>query len=554
MRFLQLIVLFTLSNLATANESFFDDTRTLTAEEEFKSDQYIHQGVADSEYQEMCNKEGKYSDICTNNDSAFSGGGEKTLEAMIPAVTKVYSMISMFGGSDFTSHKVDKDGNELYNKEGSDKAVTSTKEAPAVNENGDLNEGYSEDTESKKDYCGYMTIAVETVGAAYMSMQNNNTKKNYVATKPEARQAASFYALSDTHKNMGKASKTQGYMWGGITGCYGAMLATQNISGDWKIYAKLAGSVLITAFHLKKSSAHDKRAKMLKDMAKKLPQAGDCNPYTDTTCFCNEESSQRVDPANFKKFCIPKIIADRTTDPDAFICVDENRKADLSCKCAESNSCIDKVLKMGGLDFGLAPNIMKNPIKGFSPVSSGYIRGNLDSATKQNLALGKKALANFKPKNLPSLTVDQKKTAANFHKLGIPKAASVFLAKTKTSGGKLPASLATMSPTGSSKALTYSNYKKSTKGKLKRFTSGGGKSGNKSKRSNPFSKFKRKSGNKTTGIDIENFARKAQREAEIVQDHSKGIFDIISYRYKMSAWKKFPESLKSNESLDQEKK
>jgi hypothetical protein len=551
MRFIQFLILLTVTNLAFADESFFDEARPLTAEEEFNSDQYIHQGVADEEYKELCNGEGKYSDICTNDDSAFSAGGEKTLEAMIPAVTKVYSMISMFGGSEFTSQNVDKSGNDLYKKEGSTESVT---QSDALDSNGDMKDGYSEDTDSQTDYCGYMTVAVETVGATFMMMQNKKTKENYVSTKPEARQAASFYALSDTHKSMGKASKTQGYMWGGITGCYGAMLATQNISGDWKIYAKLAGSILITTFHFKKSKAHEKRAKMLTAMAKKLPQAGDCNPFTATTCFCNEETSQRVDPANFKKFCIPKIIADRTTNPEAFICVDENKKPDANCKCAESNSCIDKVLKMGALKFGLAPNIMKNPLKGLKPVSGGFGGADVDSATKQNLALGKKALAKFKPKKMPSLTDSQKKMALDFHKLGIPKAASAFLAKTKTSGGNLPKNLASMSPSGSGKSLSFSNNKKGLKGKKKSFTSGGAKTSKKSKRGNPFGKYKRGSGKKTTGIDIEDFAQRAQREAEIVQDHSKGIFEIISYRYKMSAWKKFSENFKIDQSLESEKK
>ena len=66
-----------------------------------------------------------------------------------------------------------------------------------------------------------------------------------------------------------------------------------------------------------------------------------------------------------------------------------------------------------------------------------------------------------------------------------------------------------------------------------------------SSRNNAFGAFGKKSKRNTNAIEIEDFALKAEREAEIVKDTSKGIFDIISYRYKMSAWRQYKENLKS---------
>lgn len=550
MRFLLVFFIFISSAVALAQEAAFDAANSVTAEEEYKADNYIHQGKADADYAELCSSQpDKYKDICTNDSTAFSGGIEKTLEAMLPAVTKVYSMISMFAGSDFTATVKDKEGNVQYTKGDSTASADQ-----AVGENGQLNEGYQEKTESKKDYCGYMTIAVETVGAAYMAMQNDKTEANYTSTKPEARQAAAFYSLADTHKSMGTASKNQGYMWGGISGCYAAMLATQSISGDWKIYAKLAGSVLITAFHLKKASAHKQRASMLNDMAEKLPQAGDCNPYTDTTCFCNEETSQQTDAANFSRFCIPQAIAQRTTDSEAFICVDKDNKVDESCSCAQTSTCLDKVLKMGAIDFGLPPTLMKNPISGFSNVSGNLGSSDLDSVTQANLALAKKALSNFNPDTLPKLTDEQIAIAKKFNELGLPKAASVYLAKTKSGNGALPASLSSMSA-GSISPLSKTNNALSSKTNkaTKKFSSGGGtQSSSTYKKSSPFSKYKKTKSN--SGVDIQDFAQRAQREAEIIQDKSKGIFEVISYRYKASAWKRFPQEFSEQQPSDQAQK
>ena len=285
-------------------------------------------------------------------------------------------------------------------------------------------------------------------------------------------------------------------------------------------------------------------------MAKELPQAGDCNPHTNTTCFCNEDSSFTVDPANFRKYCVPTQLAARSQNNDAYVCLNQQNKTDENCTCAKTNTCIDKVLKLGAIDFGVSPIAMKNPLSGINPLAKGFGTSGLDSATKANLAMGKKALEAFKPSKTPSLSDKEKKVALELTKQGIPKAAAAFIAKSKPNGNvKLPASLtAALDNSNISKKSALNsnsrirNDKKFSRGKNI------GSSKNRTRKANPYSRYKKKNTNNTSGVNIQDFAQEAQRKAEIVQDNSKGIFDIISYRYKSTAWKKFPNSFKIQQS------
>ncbi len=110
--------------------------------------------------------------------------------------------------------------------------------------------------------------------------------------------------------------------------------------------------------------------------------------------------------------------------------------------------------------------------------------------------------------------------------------------------GNTPASMTASMATsfrplkGKKKFVANSNVGKFNKGKTLR---GQSKSNNKFK-----NLFKKRSQNRrTNSIHIEDFATKAQREAEIVKDTSKGIFDIISYRYQSRAWREFSEQIKA---------
>ncbi|MBT4790874.1 MAG: hypothetical protein HON90_04835, partial [Halobacteriovoraceae bacterium] len=399
-------------------------------------------------------------------------------------------------------------------------------------------EGATAKTETKTDYCGYITMVSEAATTAYTALQNQKTEQNFQGSKPEARQAASFYAIADSHKTMAKSAKVQYQVWTGTAACYTAYALQATYQGDWKVYAKLAASVFIASYYKKKEKAHKEREKILNQMAQELPQAGECNPFTNRSCFCAEESSLTADPANYQKFCTPQALANRNATGDAFVCVDANKNIDAQCKCASSNNCIDKRLKIAGINLGLNPTVLKDPLATLKPISSGFGSAGLNAAAARNLALATKTLKSFKPKKPVSLNNAQKEIAKSLFKNGIPKSSAAYLSKVKTT----PKASSLVKSSGFSGGRLNSRSAKtkriaSKKGKFQIGSSGARKSNRRS--GNPFSRYKKKSKRASNSPYIEDFAKKAERKAEITNDHSKRIFDIISYRYKMSTWKDF---------------
>ena len=545
-----LVVSFSICSVSFADESAFDSVmeEPISPEDEAKGDNYIHQGIANKKASEMCAEgKGGYKDICDEDKYGFAGGGMRKLESLIPALTKAYSMFSMMGGSagGFTANSLDKNGEQIYqDTDGKTKGVTQE------------TEGATEKTENKPDYCGYIAMIGEGASAAYTMVKNDKTEENFKSEKPEARQAASFYALAENHKTMEKGAKVQMGVWSATAGCYVVYATQASYQGDWKVYAKMAAAGFIGLYYKKKADAHGERADLLEQMAKDLPGAGDCNPFSNKTCFCAEETSIQSDPINFRNICLPKLLAKRTGDEDeAFVCADANGKADLECDCIKSNTCADRKLKIAGINLGLGPTVLKDPLAAMKPISKGFGGADVDAAARRNLALANKTLKKFSPKKAPKLNNDQKKIANELFKNGIPKAAAAYLAKGfgGSDSAKLPSSaLAGLGGSPSGKYIRKASLSKNKKGNFK---SGGTIRGKSTRGKGAFSRFGKKKGSKNTqAIHIEDFAKKAEREAEIVTDTSKGIFDIISYRYKVSAWREFKDVIKATPNQDSEKK
>ena len=152
------------------------------------------------------------------------------------------------------------------------------------------------------------------------------------------------------------------------------------------------------------------------------------------------------------------------------------------------------------------------------------------------------------PSILGRITADDKKKAKEFAKLGIPPAAAIALGRSR-GGAKAAASLGLGSLKGGGTGNQIASTGKTediVKAQKARFKQGSDIRG-KSKKNDPFAKFRKKRGKKTSSVDIESFASKATGEAEIRQDNGKNIFDIISYRYKMSAWREFSDSFATDQ-------
>ena len=530
MKFISILFILLLSQFSMAQDSAFDGLNQLSLEDEQGSEKYIHQGLAQKDYAQLCKKnENKYKDICTEDQAAFSNGFGKTLEVLLPALTKAYALFNTLGGGGNFDGKVLNDKGQQQFKQTNSDGTSSTYHADEAKSPDD-----KAHTEEKSDYCGYIALVSEAASTAYMLVANEKTEQNYTSEKPEARQAASFYALSDNHKDMAKAAEVQGGVWAATAGCYAIYLSQAAYQGDWKVYAKLGASVFISGFYFKKAKAHKGRAKLLTEMAKDLPQAGDCNPFTQTTCFCNEESSFAVDPGNFNRFCVPELLAQRNQNNDSFVCLDQNGKADVSCACKGSNSCIDRRLSVAGIDIGLGPTVMKNPISAIDPLRNGFGTGNVAAAANRNLALAKKALNTFKPTKAIPLNDTQKGIAKQFNLDGIPKAASAMMSKAKSNKSALPRSLSSFG--GSTQGLKGRRSAKKQVTKINPSNFKQGKTIRQKRQGNSgLPSFGRKK-KTATGIKIEDFEQKALRDAELIPENGKGIFETISTRYKKRAW------------------
>jgi len=529
--FLNLLLLSLSSSYA--QEAAFDGTTPLTPEEEAQAEDYIHQGLADKQFFENCTAENrkengeKFSDLCAGTqafdpDKKFLGVNSQLLEAMIPAVSQAYTAIMALPIKG-------RGGNE-----GAGKIHTQNKNNPE--EKGD----------DKDDWCKYIPVAGEAVNIAYTQILNSKTQENYGAAKPAAKQKASFEALARTHKDQRTASQMQMGVYGATGACYVSMLFGKTFvptkQSRTSLIIKAGAATVMTTFYALKAKAHKERAKLLTELANGLPGAGECNPFTETTCFCNEETSFSHDPANFQKFCMPQELVARNKDNTAYVCADKNGKADPTCACDASNSCIDSTIKAGAIDFGIAPTMMRDPLASLRPLSKGFGSGDLNGSNARNRALTNKALKGFKSDGPINLNSDQKKLAKDFAKLGIPMSVAALMAKQSSgSAGSLPSGLAGLGGDDSDLAqkMGLSAYKAPLKNAFKK----GGSEGKKSSTAmNPFGSFKKSSTN-NGGIEIDGkYASKATLAAEIHNNTDVSIFRVISNRYQRTGWKQFPEA------------
>ncbi|MCO4756323.1 MAG: hypothetical protein KC478_17720, partial [Bacteriovoracaceae bacterium] len=378
-----LILTFAISLSLFAQESAFDETQPLSAEDEHQADNYIHQGVADKKYLEMC--EGNTG--CTSED-AFTGGAWATVDKMMPMVSQMYAMFSGLSGGKMTATVMENDkpvkvgANQQEFKPNKDGDYLDAKGNKVPQEQLDKS---TDKTEKKTDICGYIPMVTEPAAALYQQTQNDTTQQNYQSSEPEARQKASMYALSKVHDDRSKAAKYQFYGWGATAGCYAAYLMSPTGVADWQTSAKLGAATFLAYFYNKKENAHKDRSAALKEMAEKLPGAGDCNPHTDTTCFCAEETSYGVDPTNYMKYCVAEVLQ-RTGEIPGVPCVTSEGEPDPKCDCKAKGTCINAKLVSGAMNLGLNPAQMKDPLSGLQHLSTGYESGNLAPLANKNLA------------------------------------------------------------------------------------------------------------------------------------------------------------------------
>lgn len=552
MKFWCLLLL--LSASAFANEAIFDGTDPLTDQELAESETYIHEGQADRIYREQCVNEDMSikAECSTDTTTAFeSGSNMEKLEKMMPLVSVAYGQLAGMSPIKYTEKEnggpVLTDGENDFIKQ-DDGSYKNKGTGQLVDPKDSSNKDLKQKSKQGQDYCGKIPQFGSMAATVYEQSMDKQTQETLDTTDTQTRQAASFQALAKAHDDRSKSSKVQMGVYGATTACYSALMLTKTIQPNVGAVVKAGAALLLTQYFNLKSKAHLEKAALLRAMAAKYPGGGDCNPHTATTCFCSEETSPISDPTNYQNKCIPKGYKDNFTS-NSFPCVNAAGQADKACNCKTTGTCIDSKFRTMGMQVGLNPSMMKNPLAGMSPLSTGFGSNGMDQITENNMAYAKAAMKKIQPKDLSKLNLNskQKKIAKGFANAGIPKSFAAMMGG-NSSGGSAP-SIATSGLSGGSgiglKGKGMNNALSAAR-KIK-YGKGGGASGRKSSRNSRngsrLGRFGKRGKKGVTGVQIMDFATRAQREAEINKDSSKPIFDIITYRYKASAWREFRDEI-----------
>ncbi|GEM_PF-2158332 len=421
----------------------------------------------------------------------------------------------------------------LKAKEGNKKQIAKGKEVTGKAEDGtDLK------TEQKTDWCSKIAIASEVSAAI-----NQHIKQKKIAsmtvTDPQ-RGAIDMARL--THEERRVTSLIQAGGFTGVAACYGVMMFTNSVVVDRMMVIKMASASALASIFYIKANKHKKARNELERIANLLPKAGDCNPYTDTACFCAEATSSMAYPAEFAKVCVASEYGPKAT-ASSQTCLVLNKEgkyiADTACKCKLSNSCFTANLKILNPKFSLASNMMNQG----QDVLNASLTGNLDEG-KLNSAMLKSAAYNQRVLAAADKKVGTTKTAASDKALAdeLSKSLPPNIAAQLASGptGEVPA----MSSASPSSLATTPEAQEAIDAVSKKasYASGGPGFGSNQAASDDYAAPKIPSFGETqsasSGTEVISFAEQAVENADISKAPETPIFDIISYRYRQSAWNK----------------
>lgn len=525
----------------TLNESF-STTKPLTDQEQDQANNYFHQGIAGDYLKKECGKltkEYKTQLGCQDESGApgqvLGGSLGGILEEMIPKLYGMIGMVAMATGG----------GTIKMKPKGGDASSPPKTDPPKT---GDAKSGdKAAEGEEKKDVCIYIPMAGEAISQVTQQMSEKNIQQQMSDKQKQNslrdQQKESLYAVANVHKTRAKTAEMQGAIFAATAACYTAYVASgASLAGKdgAMMMVKIGAAGLVSYIYFQKAKKHKDYAAAVKKVADGLPGDGECNPFTQTQCFCAESTSQKSDPTNFVKVCVPPELANNGKgNPNAIPCAtiqNGQAKVDTNCSCKRNNSCLNGQLqaRAASIDFGgvnmADPLRLLNEMNGeFDSEKIAPIVGSLNARTKA-------ALAKMPVGDIPSVSLNDKnrQLAKELNRMGVPARAAAFGAGSNIA----PVSPSSIS-SGALSAVPRFEEDDSSGPKGTGYNPSTG-SGSRSRGSNgtdfanPFAK-----GGKQDAVQVETFAEQAFAQAEITKDTSVGIFDLISNRYRRSAWNKF---------------
>lgn len=519
--------------LAQTLDETFEGTQDLTDQERAEAESFTHQGIQQERYAQGCGEGGKAYEGCGEESlvagQAFSGSGGQAVEEILP---KLYAVMGTLAAA-------------------SSGGIGKIKMKAGTDENGE------KQTEEKSDLCIYIPtvgeIIASTTQAIYEKKLTDQTQVGATNTQRE-----SILRVARIHKQRAKTATMQATTYASTAACYVAYMSTGAALGEPSLWIKLGAASAMSAIFIKKVNNHRDYQKILEEVANRLPHEGECNPITETQCFCSEPTSQAAHPSEYQKYCLPEELAKSGAEATTCAVIDENNQVqvDTLCDCKKTNTCANTTLVQNALKFGLGQGFVKTSAQGIDLLNSGtFNQASFDSFNSNAQALAQKGLSktpqslripNSSTKN-PTLSQKiQKETGLS------PTLANHFANQDSSVGSnsKLAKAIAPpQSAISESSAikilgddafkLSYQNAKKSRPKTSSQANS----------KENPFDKFFNKNKKKKgrDAIKVLEFAQKAQQEAEITKEKSRPIFEIISSRYKKTP--NYVESVKTDQGL-----
>ncbi|MCM2350820.1 MAG: hypothetical protein NDI69_12425 [Bacteriovoracaceae bacterium] len=500
-------------------DASFETPTNMTDKQMDAAKNFEHGGIKDRVIKEGCAK----VDDCKSEEEGFP------LEMMIG---KAYALMGMMtGGGGMIPKFTKKPAPEGSNLPGKDEA------AKGAEKGADADKAAKD--EDQTDYCMMVAMAYETVGGF---IQDGLQKKAQEKTaKVNDVQLQSLVNLKETHKARKTTATWQSGIYGSVAACYGAMAFTGKIALDWKYWAKLGGATTLMALYIKKAKKHDDAAKKVQLVMDSIPKAGECNPWTKTSCFCSEATSKERYPAEYQEVCVLNK-GNFETPKVAIGCgaVSNNKiQYDKECKCKETNTCLKGNLKTYNPKFAMANNFMNQANKGFDLLNSGeFDEGKVAALTSAAGAMAKKVKGKLDTKSIPkpNLTVEQAKMADALKEYVPGELANVAAASNSAYKGGIK------EPSLSSAAI--SKLPDSMKNKLAdtirvNYKKGGGSDSSASSDEPDFSfPIPGQAEAESGGTEVISFAEQAISKADVSNAPETPIFDIISNRYRRSGWGK----------------
>ncbi len=510
------------SSFSTVNE------KQLTDQQVNDSKTFVHQGVRDKKIEEGC----KTIDKCDPNAAANKG-------VILPGIIennigKLYAVV--FGGLDFLTGK---GGPSVTVK---DKTAGVAKGTPPAAKEKLPGAAAKDGTTTKPDYCIYPAIGSEVLIGMMQANMQQQAQQGSANLDP---QLQALVNLKETHKARKKTSMLQSAVYAGTSACYIARAAVSGgaVVMDAKYIAKMTAAGGIAVLYGLKAKKHQAAADKVQKVIDSLPKEGSCNPWTGTTCFCAESTSKTLYPSQYQEVCVLN-----GGNPNGTVAnvgcgklVNGQMTLDPTCTCKSNNTCFTANVSGFNPNFNLGKNFQDLANKGFNLANSGtYDEAQLRDYTTSARAQAGKIESKLDTSGLPkvNLTDEQKKIADGLDEF-VPDGTAALAAVAPDAGppggglmGGSTASALEKVPEQLKKDLA-----ESVSGKYS--SRGGGGDGGGSPEQISLPGFGGPEGKKEG--EVVSFADKALESdgADVANIPETPIFDIISNRYRRSAWEKF---------------